>query len=155
MEELDSFDLKILKILQENNFTPQRSIGESIGLSAAAVQRRIKRMRETGIIQSDVSILNREKIGRPITLFVEVELENEKINLIDEAKEIFRNRPEVQQCYYVTGATDFILIILVQSMHEYEKLTRDIFFGNKNIKQFKTFVTLDIVKLGMNVPLPN
>lgn len=154
MEELDQFDLKILQILQEDNLTPQRNIGEAIGLSAAAVQRRIKKMRELNIIQADVAIINREKIGHPITLFVEVELETEKIALIDEAKEIFLNTPEVQQCYYVTGNADFILIIIVPSMHEYEKLTRRIFFSNKNMKQFRTLVTLDIVKLGMKVPLP-
>lgn len=154
MDNLDHFDIKILSILQEDNLLPQRDIGEKIGLSAAAVQRRIKRMRKAELIQKDTIILDREKIGQPITLIVEVELENEKINLIDEAKSIFTNTPEVQQCYYVTGDSDFILIILVSSMQEYEALTRRIFFSNKNVKQFKTSVTLDIVKLGMNIPLP-
>lgn len=154
MEELDQFDFKIIQILQENNLTPQRTIGEAIGLSAAAVQRRIKKMRAINIIQADVAIINREKIGHPITLFVEVQLDTEKIGLIDEVKKIFLNTPEIQQCYYVTGNADFILIIIVPSMGEYEKLTRKIFFSNKNIKQFKTFVTLDIVKLDMKIPLP-
>lgn len=154
MEELDQFDFKIIQILQENNLTPQRNIGEAIGLSAAAVQRRIKKMRAINIIQADVAIINREKIGHPITLFVEVQLDTEKIGLIDEVKKIFLNTPEIQQCYYVTGNADFILIIIVPSMGEYEKLTRKIFFSNKNIKQFKTFVTLDIVKLDMKIPLP-
>ncbi len=153
MENLDKFDLAILKVLQKDNLTPQRTIGESIGLSAAAVQRRIKRMRETGVISADITVINREKVGRMITLFVEVKMESEKIELIDQAKNSFRSAPEVQQCYYVTGETDFVLVIVTPSMYDYEQLTRRLFFSNKNIKSFRTIVTLDIVKEGLEIPL--
>ncbi|THF53127.1 Lrp/AsnC family transcriptional regulator [Flavobacterium supellecticarium] len=153
MENLDKFDLAILKVLQKDNLTPQRTIGESIGLSAAAVQRRIKRMRETGVISADITVINREKVGRMITLFVEVKMDSEKIELIDQAKNSFRSAPEVQQCYYVTGETDFVLVIVTPSMYDYEQLTRRLFFSNKNIKSFRTIVTLDIVKEGLEIPL--
>ncbi|MEO4005369.1 Lrp/AsnC family transcriptional regulator [Flavobacterium sp. CAU 1735] len=153
MENLDKFDLAILKVLQKDNLTPQRTIGESIGLSAAAVQRRIKRMRETGVIAADITVVNREKVGRMITLFVAVKMESEKIELIDQAKNSFRSAPEVQQCYYVTGETDFILVIVTPSMHDYEKLTRRLFFSNPNIKSFSTSLALDIVKEGLEIPL--
>lgn len=153
MENLDKFDLAILKVLQKDNLTPQRTIGERIGLSAAAVQRRIKRMRETGVISADITVVNREKVGRMITLFVAVKMESEKIELIDQAKNSFRSVPEVQQCYYVTGETDFILVIVTPSMHDYEKLTRRLFFSNPNIKSFSTSVALDIVKEGLEIPL--
>lgn len=153
MENLDKFDLAILKVLQKDNLTPQRTIGERIGLSAAAVQRRIKRMRETGVISADITVVNREKVGRMITLFVAVKMESEKIELIDQAKNSFRSAPEVQQCYYVTGETDFVLVIVTPSMYDYEQLTRRLFFSNKNIKSFRTIVTLDIVKEGLEIPL--
>ncbi|WP_407477656.1 Lrp/AsnC family transcriptional regulator [Elizabethkingia anophelis] len=61
MEDLDKFDLQILDILQKDNQTSQRDIGDRIGLSAAAVQRRIKRMRENKIITSDISVIDPEK----------------------------------------------------------------------------------------------
>lgn len=61
MEDLDKFDLQILDILQKDNQTSQRDIGDIIGLSAAAVQRRIKRMRENKIITSDISVIDPEK----------------------------------------------------------------------------------------------
>lgn len=153
METLDKFDRAILKALQKDNLTPQRTIGDSIGLSAAAVQRRIKRMRETGVIAADITVVNREKVGRMITLFVEVKMESEQIELIDEAKKSFQEAPEVQQCYYVTGETDFVLVIISPSMHDYEQLTRRLFFSNKNIKNFRTSVALNIVKEGLEIPL--
>lgn len=153
MEILDKFVTAILKILQQDNFTSQRDIGEEIGLSAAAVQRRIKRMKENGIILSNISVIDREKVGRSITLFVEVSLDNEKLEFIDTTKAVFRSTPEVQQCYYVTGDADFVLVIVVPCMHDYERLTRRIFFSNENIKHFRTLVTMDIVKLSLDIPL--
>ncbi len=153
MNELDQFDLQILEILQKNNLTPQRDIGEHIGLSAAAVQRRIKRMRETGIVKADVSVIDTEKVKHSVTLIVEVFLERDKIELIDQAQRLFTSAPEVQQCYYVTGESDFVLIIVVSSMKDYEQLTRRIFYGNDNIKHFRTLVSMNTVKSGLEIPI--
>ncbi|WP_336828306.1 Lrp/AsnC family transcriptional regulator [Sphingobacterium multivorum] len=150
---LDPLDYKILKIVQKNNQTPQRNIGEEIGLSAAAVQRRIKKMQETGIIEKNVSIVDREKIGNAVTILVEVFLEREDIELIDQHKKEFALIPEVQQCYYVTGESDFFLVIVVPSMKHYENLTRSIFFSNKNIKRFRTIVAMGLVKNSLEIPL--
>ncbi|MGO4451752.1 Lrp/AsnC family transcriptional regulator [Phyllobacterium sp. TAF24] len=151
--DLDHFDLAILDILQRDNTTPQRIIGEAVNLSAPAVQRRIKRMEETGIIQANIAVLDPAKVGQPITLFVEVEVESERIDLIDAAKRSFAAAAEVQQCYYVTGEADFILVVIVASMTEYEALTRRLFFGNHNVKRFRTVVVMDRVKTGMTIPL--
>lgn len=153
MNELDHFDLQILEILQKNNLTPQRDIGDQIGLSAAAVQRRIKRMRETGIIKADVSVIDTEKLKHSVTLIVEVFLERDKIDLIDQAQALFTAAPEVQQCYYVTGESDFVLIIAVSSMKEYEQLTRRIFYNNENIKHFRTLVSMNTIKSGLEIPI--
>lgn len=154
MKSLDKFDIEILEILQKNNYTSHREIGEKVNLSVAAVQRRIKRMETEGVIRSHISVLNPLLINEPITLIVEVVLEHEKIQLIDETKRIFKNVPEVQQCYYVTGDVAFILIILVDNMSHYEQLTRRVFLTNNNIKRFTSFITLDRVKVGLEVPLP-
>lgn len=152
LKSLDQFDTAILKILQKDNLTPQRDIGEKIGLSAAAVQRRIKRMRESGIIKADVSVIDINKIHHCVTLVVEVFMESEKIELLDQAKVIFTATPEVQQCYFVTGDSDFILIIVVPSMKDYEVLTRKIFYSNKNINHFRTMVTMDTLKSNLELP---
>ncbi|WP_312191713.1 Lrp/AsnC family transcriptional regulator [Sphingobacterium sp.] len=150
---MDKFDIAILNILQENNLTPQRDIGDIVGLSAAAVQRRIKRMRLDGVIRSDASVLNIQNFGNPITLLVEVYLESERIELIDETKKLFIETPEVQQCFYITGESDFFLIIVIPSMHDYEQLTRRIFFGCKNVKSFRTIVVLSNDKQSLKIPL--
>jgi len=150
---LDKFDIQILDILQKDNQTSQRDIGEIVGLSAAAVQRRIKKMREEKVILSDISVLNHDIMGAPIIIFVEIELDTDKIESIDELKNTFSKTPQIQQCYYVTGEVDFVLVIVVNNMKEYELLTRDLFFSNSNIRRFKSFVNMHAVKTGMQIPL--
>lgn len=150
---LDSLDLAILAILQKDNKTPQRAIAEQVHLSAPAVQRRIARMEETGVITANVAIVDPMAVDRSITIFVEVEMESERAELFDAAKRSFASAAEVQQCYYVTGEADFILIITVRNMTEYEALTRRLFFGNNNVKRFRSFVSMDRVKVGLELPI--
>jgi DNA-binding Lrp family transcriptional regulator len=150
---LDPFDLAILAILQKDATTPQRAIGEAVNLSAPAVQRRIKRMQETSIIQANVAVADPAKLGQAITILVEIEMASELASEIDAAKRAFAEASEVQQCYYVTGEFDFMLVVLVPDMAAYEALTRRLFFGNNNVKRFRSLVALDRVKVGLSVPL--
>lgn len=151
--DLDRLDMAILQVLQVDNKTPQRTIAERVNLSAPAVQRRIKRMEASGVIQANVAQIDPAKVGRAITLFVEVEMESERAERFDAAKRSFADAPEVQQCYYVTGEADFILIVVVRAMADYEALTRKLFFENNNVKRFRTFVSMERVKVGLTVPL--
>ncbi|MDA9446098.1 Lrp/AsnC family transcriptional regulator [Bradyrhizobium sp. CCBAU 21360] len=151
--ELDRFDLAILDILQRDNKIPQRAIAEAVGLSAPAVQRRIKRMEEDGTIIANIAVINPFSVRQEITLIVEIEMVSELGHLHDQAKRAFNEAPEVQQCYYVTGEIDFILLITVRSMADYEALTRRLFFGNNHVKRFRSFVAMDRVKVGLSFPL--
>ncbi|MGN6535056.1 MAG: Lrp/AsnC family transcriptional regulator, partial [Mesorhizobium sp.] len=109
-QELDRADRAILTALQQDNKMPQRKIATLVNLSAPAVQRRIKRMEEAGIIQANIAVVNPAKVNQSITIFVEVEMESERIDLYEGAKRTFAGIPEIQQCYYVTGEADFLLI---------------------------------------------
>lgn len=153
MTPLDSFDLAILRILQRDNKTPQREIGAAVNLSAPSVQRRIRRMEEEGIIKANVALLDPAKVGRPLTIFVQVELVSETPPEIDAMKARFRAAPEVQQCFYVTGEADFVLVVLVESMSAYEDFTRRNLFDGGNVRKFRTFVSMDRVKDGGSVDI--
>ncbi|AUA33347.1 Lrp/AsnC family transcriptional regulator [Pseudomonas sp. SGAir0191] len=148
--QLDSYDRKLLNILQENNKLSQRELAEKVNLSPSAVNRRIAALEAAGIIKLNVSIVDPVAVGRPITVIVEVKLENERLDLLDEIKKRFTSHPEVQQVYYVTGDFDFLLVINVADMADYEQITRDLFFFG-NIKQFKTFVAMQINKRTLKV----
>ncbi|WP_189369522.1 Lrp/AsnC family transcriptional regulator [Tateyamaria omphalii] len=142
----DAFDLAILRLLQHDCTQPHRKIGEAVNLSTASVQRRIKRMEKAGIIAAQTAQIDPKKVGLPLTIVVEVELRSETAGRIDDIKRSFLDAPEVQQCYYVTGVVDFVLIVIVGDMSEYEDLTQRLFFPNDNIRKFHTFVAMDRTK---------
>jgi hypothetical protein len=73
---LDRFDLAILDILQADNTTPQRAIAQAVNLSAPAVQRRIQRLKDSGVIRANVAVLDPVKVGKPLTIVLEVHLGN-------------------------------------------------------------------------------
>ncbi|TDR33421.1 AsnC family transcriptional regulator [Aquamicrobium defluvii] len=152
---LDSFDLAILDILQRDNTIAHRIIGERVNLSAAAVHRRVRRMQENGVITGNFAVVDPARVGQPITIVVEVEVESERLDLLDAARRSFAADPAVQQCYYVTGDADFVLIVTVASMSGYDALTRRLFFGNHNVRRFRTLVVMDRIKTGLAVQLPN
>lgn len=151
--QLDAFDRKILDILQRDNRTSRRDIGEAVHLSAAAVHRRIAAMEEAGVIRSNVAVVDPTQAGQPVTAIVDVAIEREQLPLLDELKRHFRAAPEVQQCYYVTGESDFVLVINAASMSDYEDVTRRLFFSQKNIRSFRTRVVMDAVKVSLQVPI--
>lgn len=149
---LDDFDLKILRLVQIDNQMPQRTIGEKVGLSAAAVARRLQYLRESKVIRQDIAVVDEALVERPLTIVVHITTENERLDLLDAMKDRFQRCPQVRQCYYVTGEMDFILIMNVRDMAEYTQLTRELFFEGGNVQSFRTCVSMENVKT--DGPLP-
>jgi Lrp/AsnC family transcriptional regulator, leucine-responsive regulatory protein len=150
---LDAFDLHILKIVQQNNLATHREIAEEVNLSTPAVARRLQRLRSEGVIWKDVSIVRPEEVGNRLTIVVNVAVESEALDQLDAMKQRFSRCPQIQQCYYVTGEADFVLIMSVKDMSEYEALTRSLFFEAGNVKHFYTAVAMQRVKVSMEIPV--
>lgn len=150
---LDRYDKAILRLLQKDNRMAQRLIAEQVALSTAAVQRRIAAMEASGVIAANVAIVDPETVSATITSIVEVLLHDESALSVDAAKALFHETPEVQQCYYVTGGTSFVLIIVAPDMRSYERLTRRLFAQNASVKSYRSLIALDRVKTGTSVTI--
>ncbi len=150
---MDRLDLRLLELVQRDNRLTADQLSESVGLSPSACQRRLKRLREDGVIVADVSIVAPEALGRRLTMIVQVTLERERTDLIDTFKRSMIATPEVMQCFYVTGDADFVMILTVKDMKDYEVFTKRFFIENPNIQRFNTIVVMDWVKAGLQVPV--
>ncbi|KVN24840.1 AsnC family transcriptional regulator [Burkholderia pyrrocinia] len=150
---LDAFDRKLLMEVQRDAQTPQNELGARVNLSTAAVNRRLRRLADDGVIERYTAVVAPEKAGYALTIVVNVEVESEQIDQLDAMKRAFEQCPQVQQCYYVTGEWDFVLILVVRDMDQYNALTRQLFFANNNVKRFKTLVSMSRVKVGIGVPV--
>ncbi|VTU15579.1 Lrp/AsnC family transcriptional regulator [Variovorax sp. RA8] len=153
MTDLDALDIRLLELIQLDSALPQSELGNRIHLSTAAVNRRLKRLVDNGVVRKVAAVLEPAALGHPLTIVTQVETQSEQIELLDAMKRSFRACPQVQQCYYVTGEWDFILIFVVRDMAQYTALSRALFFESNNVKRFRTLVTMDHVKVSLDVPL--
>lgn len=153
MTELDRIDIGILQAVQHNNRLTSEELGERVGLSATACQRRLKRLRAEGVIEADISVVAPKAVGRPVSMLVLVSLERERADIVDKFKAAIRSTQEVMIGFYVTGDADFVLLITAKDMEDYEKFTRRFFYENHDIKGFKTMVVMDRVKASFALPI--
>ena len=152
-QTLDEFDREILRRLQIDARATGEAIGAAVFLSAAAVQRRIKRLRQIGVITGEVTVVDPLAVGQAMSFVVAVELERERADVLEAFRKTVRADPNVQQCYYVTGAADFILVVTTRDMADFEAFTRRVLFDNPNIRRFTTSVVMSRDKVGLTVPV--
>lgn len=149
----DALDLALLSHVQQDAKLPQGTLGTHVGLSAAAVNRRIRRLTDDGYITSHVAVLDPARLGHPLTVITQIEAVSEEVDKLDDLQQRLVACQNVQQCYYVTGDWDFVLVLLVHDMDQYRQITREVFFPSGNIKRFKTLVVMDRAKVSLSVPI--
>lgn len=153
MAKLDKIDAKILDVIQRDIRLTTDELGRHVNLSPTACQRRLKRLRAEGFIESEVAILSPKALGQAVTMVVLVSLECERADIVDRFRAAALKTREVMTCFYATGDADFVLVITAKSMDEYEQFSRRFFRENPDIKGFKTMVVMDRVKAGFQLPI--
>ncbi|WP_199611496.1 Lrp/AsnC family transcriptional regulator [Flocculibacter collagenilyticus] len=127
---MDDFDRSILNILQINSRMSTEKMGDFVGLSPSACQRRIKKLKAQGIIKKEVAIIDRDKLEGLTTAIIDVSLEKGGERALDGFIDMLNNEKRVQQVYYTAGDVDFVLIIVVRNMSEFDSLTRRLLMSN-------------------------
>ena len=140
---LDALDFELLDLVQRDNQLPARVLAERAGgLSESAALRRLRRLRRAGVIAADVAVVRPEAVGLPLTVLALVSLERESAAALDAFARRVRARAELRQCWYVTGDTDWVLVMRLPSMETYAALTRELFLADGNVRSFRTLVAM-------------
>ena len=121
---MDRTDLKILAILQEDASLPVAEIAKRVNLSQTPCWRRIQKLDAAGVIERRVALLNPEKVGAALTVFVEVQTGDHSSEWLARFEEIVRAMPQVMDVYRMAGDVDYLLRAAVGSMAEYDALYR-------------------------------
>jgi len=150
---LDELDLKLLAILQIDVRTSIERISQEVGLSTASIQRRLKRLRDNKIITSEVAVISPKAVGQTMTFIISVELHRDSADCFKNFKDKINKTSRIQQCYYVTGEADFILITTAKDMEDFDDFTQQMFFDDSNVRHFKTSVVMDRTKVSLALPL--
>ena len=110
-------------------------------------------MRKDGVIKKDVSVLDRNKLNRKITIVVQILSDIESTEHDNKFKKAMQKAPEVMQCYYVTGDYDYVLTATFEEMGDYEEFTKKYFLEDPNIKRFNSMVVMNQVKENSTIPI--
>ncbi len=145
-EKLDKIDLKILKILQENSKITNLDLSKKIGLSPAPTLERVKKLEQSGIIESYHSMVNPQSIGLNVKTFVQVSLAWQKENALNNFLEKIKEIEEIVECYIITGEADFLMKIICKDIPTYEQLLFKTLSQIEEIERLKTLMTLSTVK---------
>ena len=150
---LDDLDRKLLDLVQQDAARSLDQLGEAIGLSPSAVQRRLTRYRSDGLIAKEVVVLDPDALPGTVLACVLVTLERESKRLHSSFRERMRAAPNVQQCYDVAGEWDYLAIIVASSTAHCRALVGELFMDAPNVKRFNTLFVFDSIKRGLDIPL--
>ena len=150
---MDSSDYKLLAVLQQNARTSIQELADHIGASTASVQRRLKVLRDDGVIQKEVAVLDQKKLGFGITAVVSVELERDRLDQIDAFKRKARQDRQVMNFYCIAGDGDFMMVVVAKDIADYEAFTHRFFFADKNVRKFRTSIVISTEKATLELPI--
>jgi len=156
--ELDAIDFALLTQLQDDSSLSNQELAARVHVSPATCLRRVKRLRDAGLIEREIAVLSPERIaasvGHGLEAVVEVSLDRQG----SEAQEAFESRviadDAVQQCYRVSPGPDFILIVHARDMPDYLALAQRLFTGDANVRNVKAFFSVKRAKFRPRIPLP-
>ena len=148
---LDELDHRLLDLLQRDASATLTELGEAVGLSPSAVQRRITRYRKCGLMRQ-VAVLDVGLLPAATLAAVWVTMERDTFRLHSAFRTRMRASPEVQQCYALAGQWDYLVIIVARSVAHYRDVAERLFVDEGTVKRYETRLVFDTIKQGLNLP---
>ena len=155
---LDSIDLALLDRLQNDSSTSNQALAEQAHISPPTCLRRVKALREAGLIEREIAILNTEamaaRLGHGLQAIVEISLDRQGNEELDAFELRVAADAAVQQCYRVSPGPDFILVVHVTDMPGYLALAQRLFTSDANVRNVKAFFSMKRAKFQPRFAFP-
>ena len=152
-EALDRLDLKLLGCLQENNLQTADQLAERVGRSPSAIARRLRRLRSTGAVAGDVSLLSEEAAGHPLFAIVHIQLERHAPQEGDLLRRRLVASPNVQLCLDISGTFDILLMVVATAMDDFNSFADTMLAEHPAVRRFETSFVKKRVKATLAQPL--
>lgn len=152
MISLDDIDRRILQRLQLEGRLSNAELADKVGLSSSPCWRRVKALEEAGVIRGYAALLDAKAVGLGVNVFMSVSLSTQVEKALKEFERAAAARPEVMECYLMTGDSDYLLRVAVPDLEAYERFVMD-FTKIAGIAQIRSSFALRTVKQGTALPL--
>ncbi len=151
--QLDQIDRRILRQLQDNARLSSTELAAEVGISASPCWRRVRALEEAGVIARYVTLLNPEALGLSISIFTNVTLDKQIEPALEAFQKAVRKRPEVMECYLMTGDFDYLLRVVVADLGAYERFLLDHLTRIPGVASIKSSFALKQVKYTTALPI--
>ena len=151
--DLDRIDLRLLKILQEDGRITNLKLAEAVALSPTAVLARVQRLTREGFILGYEARLNPLKLGRGLTVFVEILLDRTTANVFDQFKAAVQVRDEIMECHMVAGGFDYLLKTRMADMAAYREFAGTVLWQLPGVRETRTYAVMEEVKNSTHLSL--
>jgi Lrp/AsnC family leucine-responsive transcriptional regulator len=150
---LDAIDRKILASLQSDGRISLTDLAEKVGLSPSPCLRRIRIMERAGIIARYVAVLDQDKVGLPVSVFVSIKLESQRQQALDRFTKAIARWPEVLECYLMTGPRDYLLRVVVADLAAYDRFLKQKLTTVDGVASIESSFALEQVKYTNVLPI--
>ena len=155
--DIDATDIKLLELLQSDASLSNQALAERVHVSPPTCLRRVKRLRDAGLIEREIAVLNADKLsallGRGLSALVEISLDRQGAGELAKFEARVVLDDAVQQCYRVSPGPDFILLVHVADMPGYLALAQRLFTSDANVRNVKAFFSVKRAKFQPKVLL--
>jgi len=150
---MDAIDKKILTVLQEDASLSVAEIGQRVGLSSTPCWKRIQRLEGDGVIQKRVALVDQDKIGLGVTVFVSIETGDHSDAWLTRFAETVRTMPEVLEFYRMAGDIDYMLRVVVQDIPGYDAFYKKL-IASIPLKNVTSRFAMEKIKASTSLPVP-
>ena len=151
--ELDSFDIKILRALQENADISMNDLGDRVGLSHTPCWRRVKRLEEAQIIKRKVTLLDAKKVDLPVTVYVYLTIKSHDEESLNEFEEALKSETTIVESYSLSGEKDYLLKVVAKSVEDYERILKQSIVHLPHVASVSSTFALKQIKYTTELPL--
>ncbi|MBP6902474.1 MAG: Lrp/AsnC ligand binding domain-containing protein [Burkholderiaceae bacterium] len=151
--DLDTIDLRILRVLQSDGRISNLKLAEAVHLSPTAVLERVKRLTRDGYILGYEARLNPAKLGAGMLVFVEVLLDRTVQDVMDNFRAAVQVRPEILECHLVAGGFDYLLKTRVADMGHYREFIGSVIWTLPGVRETRTYAVMEEVKHSAQIPV--
>ena len=151
--DLDAIDRRILAVLQADARVSNAALAEAVGLSPSPCLRRVRALETGGVIKGYAALIEPGAVGLPISVFVQVTLERQVEQALETFERAIQTRPEVMECYLMTGDADYLLRVVVSDLTAYERFLKEHLTRVAGVASIKSSFALNQVKYSTALPL--
>ena len=149
---MDQTDLRILRILQEDSSLPASDVAKKVGLSASPCWKRIKRMHDEGIIKYQISVLDAERLGFGLTVFINIKTGEHSTNWLKEFSATVTAMPEVMELHRIAGDVDYMLKVIVPDMAAFDAFYKGL-IGTAALTEVSSYFAMETMKETTALPI--